>query len=43
VLEASEGLLAVIVAALDPRTLASLRQPPFHHHSADLGLCCGIG
>jgi len=42
VLEASEGLLAIIVVALDPRTLASLRQPSFHHHLVDLELCCAI-
>jgi hypothetical protein len=41
-LKASEELLAIIVAALDPRTLASLRQSSFYHHLADLKLCCDI-
>jgi len=42
-LRRAEGLLALISAALDSRTLTSLRQPSFHHCSVDLGSCCGIG
>ena len=42
-LEASEGLLALILVALDSWTLASLRQPSFHYRLANLELCCDIG
>ena len=39
----AEGLMAHNPAVLDSRTLASLRQPLFHHRSADRGVCCSIG
>ena len=42
-LRRAKGLMALNLAALDPRTLTFRRQPLFYHRSADLGVCCDIG